>query len=169
MCQSFLLFYNKNLLFLFYTVNLQKHSHQIIYNTPSFIKIILFHRLFFLIISLTWPHHLTSLVWNTLSLSFSPSSFYLLLSSSTFFFFSIFFLSSSFSFLKKKIFLFLPLSFSIKSMLSSNLKKKKSLYQASMAQYTHSLSHGGGKLEFWVDCILPNGFSVVFYFELILG
>ena len=33
----FFLFYNTNLPFLFYTTDLQKHPHQIIYNTLSFI------------------------------------------------------------------------------------------------------------------------------------
>ena len=134
-CKCFLLFYTKSLFFLFYAINLQILPHQIIRNTPSFIKIILFT--FSLIISLTHtrPHHLTKHHFSerSLSLSFSPSSFYLLLSSSPslllqFFFFNIFFLSSFsfffFFFISKKkiiIFLFLPLSFSIKLVLSSNL------------------------------------------------
>ena len=123
MCKSCFLFYNKNLLFLFYTINLQKHPHQIIYNTPSFIKIILFHIFFNYSLTHTRPHHLTLLLLNTLSLSFSPSYFYLLLSSS----------SSSFPFLKKK--------------------KEKKIYLPSFHGliHSHSLSHGDSKLGFWVD------------------
>ena len=39
-----------------------------------------------------------------------------------------------------------------------------------MAQYTHILSLTvAASLSFGVICILPNGFSIVFYFELILS
>ena len=39
-----------------------------------------------------------------------------------------------------------------------------------MAQYTHILSlMAEASLGFGFICILPNGFSIVFYFELILS
>ena len=39
-----------------------------------------------------------------------------------------------------------------------------------MAQYTHILSlMAEASLGFGLICILPNGFSIVFYFELILS
>ena len=115
MCKNFLLFYNKNLLFLFYIINLQKHPHQIIYNTPSFIKIIHFH-IFLLLFPLlihghtTLPHFSKTLsLFLFLLLLSTCFSLLLLLSSSMFFFFNIFFLSSSsFSFPKKNSFSFSP-------------------------------------------------------------
>ena len=99
------------------------------------------------------------------------------------FFFSIFFLlllllllllfflsSSSFSFLKKKKdSLFLPLSFSIKSVFSSNLKKI-SLPNFHGSIHSPSLSQGGGKLGFWVDLYFAKWvFYCIFLFYLSLS
>ena len=84
-------------------------------------------------------------------------SFFLLLrfssSASSFFFFFFyysFFLLLLFHFLKKKKFSLSPLSFSIKSVFSSNLKKI-SLPNFHGSIHSPSLSQGGGKLGFWVD------------------
>ena len=134
-CKIFLLFYNTNLLFLFYITNLQNHQHQIIYNTHSFIYIILSHIFFNYYFTYTRPTTLPHT--HSLSLFFFFSFFFLLLSSSTFFllwhlllpFFFFFFCYSFFLlilffFSKKNLFLFLPPSLSIKLVLSSNLKKK---------------------------------------------
>ena len=158
----FLLFYIKNLLFLFYTINLQKNSYQIIYKIPFFIKIILFY--IFIIISLahTRPHHHTKHHFPKHSFFFSffllSSFFFYDFSSSassfsfSFAFLTFFLSSSSISSLKKKSFSFSP-SLSLSNWCSLQIWKKKSLYQASMAQYIHtlSLSHGGDKLGFWAD------------------
>ena len=161
-CKSFLLFYNKKSTFFILHNQFVKTPHQIIYNTPSFIKIILSH--IFIIISLTHTrlHHLTTHHFSKHSLSFFFSFFFLLSS----FFFSFFLLLPffllqylfSFSILsfffffiskkKKKISLSPPFSLSNRCSLQI---WKISLYQASMAQYTHTLSHGGSELGFWVD------------------
>ena len=53
-CKSFLLFYTKNLLFLFYTLIFTKHLHQSIYSTHLFNKIFIFLQ-FFIISSLSTP------------------------------------------------------------------------------------------------------------------
>ena len=53
MSKRFCLFYTKNLFFLFYTIIFTKHSHQFIYYTYFFIKII-FSSLFLLFP--TYPH-----------------------------------------------------------------------------------------------------------------
>ena len=181
-CKSFLLFYNKNLFFfLFYTINLQKHPHQIISNTPSFIKIILSHIFPPLPIHspTTLPHttlpHTT--FPNIVSLSFSLYSFYFLLSSSTFFIlqYLLSFASLSFFFFfisnkKKKILSFSPF-LSLSNRCSLQIWKI-SLNQASTAQYTHTLSHtlshGSNKPGFWVYLYFAKWVYVMFYFELIL-
>ena len=59
-CKSFLLFYTKNLFFLFYTPIFIKHPHQSIYFTHLFNKIFIFFTIFLLfphslLISLTYP------------------------------------------------------------------------------------------------------------------
>ena len=137
MCKSCLLFYNKNLLFLFYTINLLKHPHQIIYNTPSFIKIILFHIFYYY-----FPYPYTA-----------PPPYLTSLKHSFSFFFSILFLLASFFF-----FFFI------------SLKKKIYLPSFHGSTHSHSLSlMAVASLGFGLIYILPNGFFVVFYFELILS
>ena len=53
-CKSFLLFYSKNLFFLFYTLIFSKQRHQSIYSIHLFNKIFI-HLQFFIISSLTTP------------------------------------------------------------------------------------------------------------------
>ena len=126
---------------------------------------------------------------NTLSFFFSfffplSSFFFLFFLLLRFFFFSVFFLSSfsfsfailflssssSFSFLKNKFSLSPPLFlYQIGALFKS--EKNLSTKPPCMAQYTHTLSLSlmvAVSLGFGLICILPNGFSVVFYFELIL-
>ena len=74
MSKRFCLFYTKNLFFLFYTIIFTKHSHQFIYYTYFFIKII-FSSLFLLFP--TYPHltHKVSASHFPLTLKLSASHF----------------------------------------------------------------------------------------------
>ena len=93
MSKRFRLFYTKKpIFFLFYTITFTKHSHQFIYYTHFFIKIVFF--LTFLIIS-HLPHLTLLFSLNTPAFPSSSSCTYLYLHLS---FFSFFFLES-FSFL----------------------------------------------------------------------
>ena len=134
MYKSFLLFYNKNLFFLFYMINLQKYSHKLSIIHSFFIEIIFFHIFYYYCPnSYTVPPPYLTSQKHTLSLSFSPPPFCLLLSSSasTFFlllllFLLLFFLSSSsFSFLKKFLSLSPPLFLYQISALFKSEKKSK--------------------------------------------
>ena len=158
-CKSFFLFYTKNLLFLFYIINLQKHPHQIIYNTQSFIKTILFH-IFYYYFPYTYmapppyqtvgKHHFSehSLI---LFLLLSSSMIFLLQHVLSFFFFFFFcysfFLSySSFSFQNKKkkkknSFSFSPL-LSLSNWCSLQIyKKKKKKNLSTKLPWLNTLTH----------------------------
>ena len=122
----------------------------IIYNPPSFIKIILFHHLFFNYFPyLAPPPYLTCLKH---SLSFFFSFFFLLAS----FFFYVFLLQHLLSFFfffiskKKNLSLSLPLFlYQISALFKS--KKKISLPSPHGSIHSLSLSHGDSKPGFWLD------------------
>ena len=173
MCKSFLLFYpKKKLTFSILHDQFAKTSdlHQIIYNIPYFIKIILFH-IFYYYFPYPYtapPPYLTSLKH---SLSFFFSFFFLLAS----FFFYVFLLQHLLSFFfffisKKNLFLSPPLFLYQISALFKSEKKNLSTKLPWLNALSLSLSlMAAASLGFGLICILPNEFSVVFYFELILS
>ena len=178
-CKSFFLFYTKSLLFLFYIFNLQKHSHQIIYNIQSFIKIILFH-IFYYYFPYSYtappPYH-TPLLWTLslfvfLLLLFTFFFLLLLLSSSAIFllqhllsFFFFFFISK-----KKNYFSFSP-SRSLSNWCSLQIWRKISLPSFLGSIHSHTLSHGGSKLGFWVDLYFDKWvfYCVLFWVDFVLS